>query len=94
MAYVQATVLLCITTCCLHMLCCIAGFARGHQSESASAQAAFRIHQVPGQDLQRLAHCHSPAGVTCCSVSPRESFVQGLMALLLLLYKHLVSFLL
>jgi len=48
------------------------GFAGGHQFEPAAAQVAVRAHQVPGQDVQCLAHCHSSVGIPCRAVPTRE----------------------
>lgn len=50
------------------------GSAGGNQSESAAAEAALRADQVPGQDLQCLAHCHPPAGVPCRPLPPCKCF--------------------
>ncbi len=58
-------------------MCVSVGFARGHQSEPATAQAAFRAHQVPGQNLQRMAHCHSSAGIPCRAVPTRENLLSA-----------------
>ena len=67
---------MCVYVCvcvCVHMSVCMSvGFAGGHQSEPAAAQIAVRAHQVPGQDIQRLAHRHSSAGIPCRAVPTRE----------------------
>lgn len=56
-----------------------------HQSESAAAQAAVRADQVPGQNLQCLAYCHSSPGVACRPLptcKPRKCCCPGSVPLL------------
>lgn len=50
------------TSTCTHACHTRAGDAGRHCREPASAQDPARAHQVPGQDVQRVAHCHPAAG--------------------------------
>lgn len=49
------------------------GFTGRYQSESATAETAVRAHQVPGQNLQCLAHRHSSSRVPCRPLPTRAS---------------------